>query len=480
MPQAPSVAELVEQFKLKERGHDRGRSEHPSSDSPRLDAPETEVIAHCEHLFTERLADYNRHRTNFEERMRPPSGTAGGDADVEQACLDLREAVEEERTELEGLRRTAQQAIGDLHQFKKEEGLNNRDAHYSENRILDFGILLVVMAAETALNGVLFAANVSGGMITGWTYAAGISLANVGVLGAATAFFLRKTKHRVPIQKMVGWTVLALIAVVAIALNLFVGHYREALSEDYPPAPDTLAAVPAAETAQPGIEACWRGPDEADANQEALCLLLHNPVRLGGFLPYLLFFFGLAAWLFGAYKWFNRDDEYPGYGTRDRRRRKAEEKLTDERSELIEGLKRIHDAAQAKLVRDFTDPADARKLALSAFDNLKRRHRDVRDFTKSLAASVRGSLDIYRTNNEETRTKPRPGIWMVPWEADWRLPDPPDLAGVITEDEATKRSRLERTALEDRQARLRSCLEKQQEIVNGFTKLDHYDRAGPP
>ena len=108
MPQAPSVAELVEQFKLKQRGRDRGRSEHPSSDSPRLDAPETEVIAHCEDLFTERLADYNRHRTNFEERMCPPSGTAGGDADVEQACLDLREAVEEERTELEGLRRTAQ------------------------------------------------------------------------------------------------------------------------------------------------------------------------------------------------------------------------------------------------------------------------------------------------------------------------------------------------------------------------------------
>ena len=50
---------------------------------------------------------------------------------------------------------------------------------------------------------------------------------------------------------------------------------------------------------------------------------------------------------------------------------------------------------------------------------------------------------------------------------------------MVAEDEAESRSRAERSDLEKRQARLRSCLEEQRKLVNDFTRLDPYDRTGP-
>ncbi len=484
MPQPPSAASLVEQFKLKERGRERGQKNLPSSDSPRLDIPETEVVAHCEDLFAERIAEYNRHRVGFEERMRTPSEARGGAEIVEQACLDMKEAVEEERAELENLARTAQQAIGDYHQFRREEGLR-RDADYPESRILHIGFLLALIAVETLVNGLFFGANVEGGLFAGTSYAVLISIVNVVGLGLIAAVLLRKTRHREPLQKMVGWTLLAVVVSAAVVWNLFVGHYREALAENYPPEPEAAVAAPASPAE--GVESCWRGPEEADADQEALCLFVQNPVRLGGFYSYMLLLIGLLAWLLGTADWFHLDDPYPGYGRRDRRRKKTVGDLTDECAELLEDLKEAHDEAQKKLAQEFTDPADSRKLALSAFDNLRRRHRDLRDFATSLEASVRGALDIYRTNNEEARKredrrdeKPAPAIWRSPWRAEWRIPDAPDPSEVISEEEARERSRMERGGHETRQKRLRGCLEEWQGEVNDFTgRIDHYDRAGP-
>ena len=485
MPQPPSVASLVEQFKLKERGRDRGRQDLPSPQSPRLDIPETEVVAHCEDLLSERLTGYNQHRVSQEDRMRTPARTGGGDDVVEQACLDIREAVEEERAELENLARTAQQAIGDYHQFRREEGLK-READYPESRMLHIGFLLGLIAVETLVNGLFFGANVEGGLFAGTSYAVLISIVNVVGLGLIAAVLLRMTRHREPLQKMIGWTLLAIVFVAAVVWNLFVGHYREALAVNYPPEPEPVVAAPATPAGDSpaipaeGVESCWRGPDEADADQEALCLFLESPVRLGGFYSYMLLLIGLLAWLLGTADWFQLDDRYPGYGRRDRRRRKAGRDLTDECAELLEDLKGVHDEAQSSLTRWFTDPVDSRKLALQAFDNLKRRHRDFRDYAKSLEASVRGALDIYRTNNEEARKTPEPGIWRSSWKADWPIPEAPNPADVISEEEAAERSRKERGKLETRQARLRACLDKWQDEVNDFTRrIDHYDRAAP-
>ena len=478
MPQAPTVAELVEQFRLKERGRESGRQGLPPTDSPRLDSAETEVVAHCEDLFTERRVEYNRHRANFEERMRSRPAATGSAADVEQACLDLRARLEEERPELERLARQTQQAIGDYNQFRREEGLT-RDADYPESRILHFGFLGLLIVVETVINGLFFGANVAGGIFAGTSYAVLISLLNVVGLGLLASWSFRKTRHRDPLQKVTGWTLLALVVVAAIGWNLFVGHYREALAVDYPPQPDAGVVQPAADAGTPTTDACWRGPEEADADQEALCLFLQNPVRLGGFYSYMLLIIGLLAWLLGAADGFKLDDPYPGYGSKHRRRKKMEKELSDERSEILEKLRETQNEAQAALSSDFTDPIDARSLALNALDRLQRRHRDLCDFAKNLEASIRGALNIYRNSNREARSTLEPAVWQSSWTSDWDLPDPPNPADVITEEKASDQSGRERQALESGQAALRTTFEDLQRAVNDITRVDPHDRAGP-
>ena len=484
MPQAPTVKELVEQFKLKERARARGRDNQPAPDSHRLDTPETEVVEHCRDLFTDRLTEYNRDRTSFEERMRKletaGADAAGRDSMVEQACLDMKEAVDEEQTELEDLARKAQQAIGDVHQFRREERLT-RDAAYPENRWLLGGLLAVFVLVETAINGLFFGANVSGGMVAGTSYAVLVSLVNVIMLGLLAAVLWRKTKHRDPVQKMTGWTGLLAVAAVALLLNLLVAHYREALAIDYPPEPDAVVVDP--EAASAGVEACWRGPDEADADQEALCLFMQNPVKLGGVYSYLLLLIGISFWLAGTADWFKLDDSYPGYGKRDRHRRKAEKELSDRRAEMLENLKEIHDRATDHLERTFTDPLDSWQLALNDFGSLERKYRDFAEYATSLEASVRGALDIYRNANVEHRATgtPEPPAWREPWAAEWKFPGAPTKEQSITvaKPEVEEMSGRLRAARKERRSRLLAALEEQRMLVNGFTRLDHYERAGP-
>ena len=262
-----------------------------------------------------------------------------------------------------------------------------------------------------------FGANVSGGLFAGISYAVFISVVNVVGLGLLAAVAYRSTKHRDPARKMRGWTLLAVFSVAAIGWNLLVGHYREALADDYPPEPEVVVSVAEAQAGESGVEACWRGPDEADADREALCLFARSPFQLIGFQSYMLWLIGLLAWLLGTYEWFRQNDPYPGYGNRARKCHQKEMELSNERADLLEKLKEKHDRFQQRLLRDFTDPADSRRLALSAIDNLERLHRDFRDFTRSLEASVRGALDIYRTNNGQARSTPEPGVWQTPWSA---------------------------------------------------------------
>ena len=482
MPQAPTVARLVERFKLKERARERGLENQPDPASSRLDIPETEVVEHCRDLFTDRLTEYHRHRTSFEERVRKLD-TAGADAAesdslVEEARLDMKEAVEQERTELEDLQRKAQQAIGDLHRFKQDERLT-REPDYPDSRWLLGGILAILVLVETAINGLFFGANVSGGMVAGTSYAVLISAVNVLGLGLVAALLLRMTRHRDPVQKMTGWTVLIVVTAAALAFNLLVGHYREALAVDYPPEP--APGVVASETADAGIEACWRGPDEADADQEALCLFMQNPVKLGGFYSYMLLLIGLLWWVAGTIDWFKLDDPYPGYGKRDRRRKKAEEELSDRRAEMLENLTEIHKGATDELGRAFTDPLDSWQLALNDFGSLDRQHRDFAEFSTSLAASVRGALDIYRNVNVDHREAPEPPAWEAHWAAEWDLPAAPDKEQLITigKPDVEEMSARLRAAHKERRSRLHAGWEEQEKRVKGFTKLVHHEPPGP-
>ena len=476
MTPTPTAASLVERFKLKERGRDRGRDGHPTSTQPTLDNVEMEVVDHCNDLYATRRNEYHRDRAALEERMSPAPANRDAKSLAEQGCKAMRDAVAEERQDLTGLARDAQHAIGELNRFRLDEN-RGADADFPESRFWYLGVLLGLVVIETMLNGVFFGTNVAGGLVGGMTYAVLISIVNVMVLGFLAAAAVRQAHHRDPRRRVAGLVVLVTVAGVALFWNLFVAHYREALPPEYPPDPATLAFD--ASDSEREIAACWRGPDEADADQEALCLFAANPLGLGGFYSYMLLLIGVAMCAFGAMDWFRMDDPYPGYGRRERHRRKTEEMLSEDRRELLGDLNGIHDEAVEKLRAGFRDPVEARRLALSAFQKLHAGHTDLRSFADDLETSCRGALDIYRTENREARSTDPPPVWEQRWEADWSRPEAPRTSDVMSEEEAEERSREAHAALRERERQLGDCHRECQALVNELTKLDHHDKAVP-
>lgn len=492
MTPTPTAASLVERFRLKERGRERGQDGQPHTSQPTLDNVEMEVVGYCDDLYAQRRNDYHRHRSALVERMQPTPADHGADPLVENTCKEMRDAVAEERPELAGLAREAQHAIGEVNRFKRDEG-RSADADYPESRGWHWGILLALVVVETLVNGLFFGANVEGGLLAGTSYAVLISVVNVGVLGWVIAAAVRVVHHRDPRRRVGGLAALVSVAAVALFWNLFVAHYREALPPDYPLPPDTTLVAQAAVAQSPGgqpqvaqspqpdsvPETCWRGPDETHADQEALCLFRASPFGLSGFYSYMLLLIGLAMCAAAAMDWFKTDDPYPGYGRRERHRRKTDERLLDDRRELLGHLNELHDDAARKLRGDFRDPVEQRQLALGAHNKLQTRHTDLGGFARDLEKSCSGALGIYRTANREARSTPEPQIWQQPWAADWDLPEPPNLSELIGEAEAEQRSRQMHAALEQREQKLRDVHDECRELVNELTRLDAHDKAVP-
>ena len=487
MTETPTAASLVERFRLKERGRERGQDGQPHTTQPTLDNIEMEVVGHCDDLYAKRRNEYHRHRAALEERLHPPPTDHGADPHVENTCKEMRDAVAEERPDLAGLAREAQHAVGEVNRFKRDEG-RTADADFPSSRVWHWGILGALIVLETLVNGLFFGANVEGGLLAGTSYAVLISVVNVAVLGGVLAAMARQVHHRDPRRKVVGTVGLVTVVGVALFWNLFVAHYREALPPDYPVPPDTtlvaqagVAGAPAAQSPQADSvpETCWRGPDETDADQEALCLFRASPFGLNGFYSYMLLLIGLAMCAGAAIDWFKTDDPYPGYGRRERHRRKTDERLQDERRDLLSQLNELHDEAALKLRNDFRDPVEALRLALNDYNKLHARHTDLCDFARDLEKSCGGALGIYRTANREARSTPEPQIWQSPWVVDWELPEAPRKSDLFSEAEAEQRSREMHAALEDREQRLRDCHDECRELVNEITRLDPHDKAVP-
>ena len=522
MTQAPTASSLVERFRLKERGRERGQDGQPDTAQPTLDNVEMEVVGHCDELYARQRGEYHRHRAALEERLQPLASDRGADSLVENTCKEMRDAVSEERPDLAGLQREAQHAIGEVNRFRREEG-RVADADYPESRGWLWGILIALVLLETLVNGLFFGTNVEGGLLAGTTYAVLISVVNVGVLGWVIAAVVRQIHHRDPRRKVGGVVAVTTFALVALFWNLFVAHYREALPPDYPVPPDTtqvaqipVLQIPATESAtaqsptgeSPAVqspatqsatvdspaaqplaaqpaqadsvpETCWRGPDETHADQEALCLFLASPFGLNGFYSYMLLLIGLAMCAAAAMDWFKTDDPYPGYGKRERHRRKTDERLLDDRRELLRDLNELHDGAARRLRGDFRDPVDQQQLAVSTYNKLHARHTDLCDYARDLEKSCRGALDRYRNENREARSTDAPEVWQMPWAADWNLPEAPVKSDLPSEAEAEERSREMHRLLEEREQRLRDCHEECRELVNEITRLDPHDKAVP-
>ena len=474
----PDARSLAARFRLAERGRERGKRNQPPSDQPDPDRVETEVISACDKNFIDQRDAYSKRRRLLQEQIAAVEDPgADGGMVAREACRALEDGLAKELPELEAAARDAQKSVDEVRDFKRAHALD-REARVAANSTWSWGILLAMVLGETLVNGLFFGANMAGGLFGGTSYAVLISVINVLVFGGIAAAAVRWISHRDPLRRVTGVAGLAAIALVAVVWNLLVAHYREALADDYPPepAPAVVAAAPAAsqgDQQRAAAAQCWQGDTEAAADGEAVCLLLSQWFSLHGFQSYMLLLIGMAMCAGAAVKLWGMTDPYPEYGAKEKARRLAEARLHEQRSELLERLRTDFAEAMARQRSMFVDPRDLWMRRKRAAAELRERYAVLRDFADGLERACARALYIYRTENRAARTDAVPKAWSEPWQAAWKVPEPPRIEPPESPEDADRRRGDARAALAAGEKKLEDCVKECEKRVEQIARLDY-------
>lgn len=383
------VEHLADEMRLVARGQENGAQGLPSSWSAMLDGVEEEAVGRMaaewtlqrEHLITmlrayrDRLAELNAAAELAQLRL-----AAAG------ALTKFRQRKQEARGELAQLRRAYVEARDELSAFRGKHGLS-RPARNPSQRWTTIGLLFVVIAVESVVNGFFFAKGSERGLVGGAGTAMGISIVNV-----LACFFLGLFPARFINWR--GWFVRGLSAVVTAAglgavlfVHLFAGHLR-----------DATAAT-----------------SELQAYDIAVAKMMSEPWRLADISSWYLFALGTLFGLISFWKGYHHDDPYPYYGDVYRRERAATNRYNDEHHAFFEELEDIRDDT----IKRFED-------GISNIPEYVAKGHQVRAARSALLEQFRGYellvvqaanrlLTIYRDANRRRRQTPAPGYFAAAW-----------------------------------------------------------------
>ncbi|MGL5027172.1 MAG: hypothetical protein ACRC6P_14520, partial [Shewanella oncorhynchi] len=182
---------------------------------------------------------------------------------------------QETESELKELKVQYMVALDDLHAFKRQHGLR-READYPLSKTKAVGLLLFMLIVETVLNANFFAQGSDLGFLGGAFQALVISVLNVCIGCMVGAFILRWKNHISAPRRLLGLIGAILFGILALIGNVFVGHYRDAMSID----PDNGARV-------------------------AVQQFLAGPFALQDFNSWVLVALGLIVFFIALYKGYN-------------------------------------------------------------------------------------------------------------------------------------------------------------------------------
>ena len=285
-------------LQIVERAKDNGLSNIPRANSKTKDSIAREIDSFLSQAVT--LAKnklYNRIRAIDELTGNQSNSDAKTRIDNEgrNARTELRTTVKSFAGQLFVIKRKLISGEREFEEFKK---INKRigPARFPENRMKAFSWVFLVFCLEVLLNaytiGTAHPESFTGAIIETF----GFALVNAGVALLMGLFTWRYANSIINIKKYTGIFLTLLIIIFIIFINLFFAHYRDALLN--------LSNM------------------QSDVYIENMLLLGDNarksitetPLNLNEMKSYLLFVIGSGLALFTAFKAYETDDPYPGYG----------------------------------------------------------------------------------------------------------------------------------------------------------------------
>ena len=281
----------------------------------------------------------------------------------------------------------------DLSNFKRNNKLT-RPAKPMSSQLLFVMILVVVLIAETILNGVFLGENLTGSSAAGMTWAFAFSAVNVSI-GLILAPLIRNINHVKAGVKLFGYFIGLIWLSLITAFNFLIGHFRDAITN-----PE------------------GRGMEDS---YKALERIQESPFSLLEPVSYFLVALGMMCALIALLDSFFHADTYPGYGKKSLELDGFEENLL--------GLKSEANSEQEALYSDFVLKGNKLiKSATAHITNLQqtigfielRIREEYRDYFENLAGSFEAVIEQYRTSNKEARDTETPSYFQDNIEFTWR------------------------------------------------------------
>ena len=436
------VAKLAKELRVAEEAKRFGLAGLPAADAQSLTATEAQIVQKVEKA----RADYIdwavlRLNTIHEDMARHNIAQ-----DINRAKQADKEFVRkantlfaEQGSLIRSYGETARKRREELDAFRSKHKLT-RDAHEPRSAYFLYSILALLIIVEGVLNAGFFAQGVDTGLLGGFTYAAMMAMANVGIAFFLGKTIVRYTNHNNLALKSMGGIGALTATFLMIAMGLAIAHMRDSLT---------------AEALDP-------------ANQ-ALKMLLEHPLHLNDIFSWVLFFISVAFALGALFDGLYSDDLYPGYGKVSRRAKAAiedyEEELRSLRSELdslkdseLKALDQVAQETHAAVAR-YESLKDAKKAAGSRLSTA------LHDADQSLFALLR----MFRAENELHRSDaPRPGYFDTV----------PNLKPILELDFDTSRDELILNEQRQQVAALVADLQKIRGRIQAAYN-EHFDRLQP-
>lgn len=394
------TAQIARELNLEALAIERGRQNLPEASAQTLDMVEQQVVQRLESEWAWQGEEVLNNLRAYASRLLHFSVEAEFGKlrlAAQNALAQLRNASIRAPAELAPLQDAFVGARKELSDFRIKHRIT-RPPRISGGRWTAFGLLFIVTAFESVLNGFFFAKGSEFGLAGGIGTAVGISIVNVGflfILGYGPARWLM---HRSLFVKLGGLIFTAAGLMALAGLHLFAAHYRVAMA---------------------------RVAEDA-AFREALSTLQLSPFAFGDLNSVYLFALGILFGLIAFWKGCTFDDPYPGYGKRARAEVSAREAYSEEHGLLFDDLEDIKedtvDALRAGLERIPLFPQQAASIQNERAALVE----SFRTYEVSLETAMNQLLALYRDNNRTYRTLPVPAHFAVLWRRSHSLLDTPE------------------------------------------------------
>lgn len=395
---AKAVAKRLE---LEAKAKERGLRDEPTPSAESFDDIEHDIVlfvegerSRCQSILTSEVTTYDERLSRL--RLEHQVGVLTDL--VKEATAEFAAQIAGGRDALHLARRDVVEQERHLISFRRKNGLD-RPAVYPESQILRGGLIAALLLVEAVANGFFFAKGSDFGLFGGVMQA--LIVASVNILAAllVSRTVLRWIWHSSGVWKFIGSLGLAIYVTFMLILNLFVGHYREAL------ALNALNIDPATAAVQSFAQA---------------------PFNLTHFESWILVIVGILFAIVAMIDGYSMDDRYPGYGDVDREYRRRVKKYADDKATLLDDLRQTRDDTSSTIRQLREDLSKKRGEHDSALAGRRSLIEHFREHLNHLEAAGRSLLATYRVENKKHRSKPAPKHFDQLWSLTRpRDPDPP-------------------------------------------------------